>query len=57
MREQARHLLEQSKLRNLGTERVANGADKLTWIKSSYSGSSGGDCVEGGGSSRYRPRT
>ena len=30
----------------MSTERVANGAEKLTWFKSSYSGSSGGDCVE-----------
>lgn len=30
----------------MSAERGVVGADKLAWFKSSYSGSSGGDCVE-----------
>lgn len=28
------------------TEQVVHSSDTLTWFKSSYSGTSGGDCVE-----------
>ncbi|MEV4332106.1 DUF397 domain-containing protein [Streptomyces sp. NPDC049597] len=30
----------------MSTEQAAQGPDQLTWCKSSYSGSGGGDCVE-----------
>lgn len=30
----------------MSTQRVVGAADELSWFKSSYSGGSGGDCVE-----------